>query len=136
MREGSCLPLIVGLFRPRPLIEASEFALRLILPMSFTYLHISLWVKRVIDPAALARCLADNQQPHITFRIVEKCVGNAGARRKAHAVTRLQMPEMSVKPNIRCPFDNIHKLLFIGLRMWPGNAGGQVAGAHGGCQAA
>ena len=98
----------------------SELALRLILPMPFTYLRISLWVKRVIDPAALPRRLANDQQPHVTCSIVEKSVGDARARGKAHAVTRLQAPEMSVNPDIRCPLNDINELLFIGLRMGPG----------------
>lgn len=49
-------------------------------------------------------------------------MGNARARRKAHAVTRLKSPEISVDPDIRRPFDDVDELFFIRFRMRPGKA--------------
>ena len=98
----------------------SELALRLVVPVSFTYLRISLWVKRVVDPAARSRCLADDQQSYITCSIIEEGMGNTGARRKANTVARLQSLEIAIKPKVGRTFKYINKLFFICLRMGPG----------------
>ena len=56
---------------------------------------------------------SDNEQAHLRRGVVEHAVGNAGAGRKADAITGAKPVQMPVEPDIWCAFDHIDEF-FLG----------------------
>ena len=80
---------------------------------------ISLWMQRIVNAAALARCFTNNQESDISISIVDEDVSDASTCGKPHTVTGLQAPDFAVQPKIWLTFDHENELFLISLGMRP-----------------
>ena len=74
-------------------------------------------VERVVDAVVLLIGLANDQEPNLIVRVVDKGMTDAGSGGKTYAVARLQFPQVAVNSGFGVAFEHVNKLFFVALRM-------------------
>lgn len=74
-------------------------------------------VKRIVYAVMLLVGLANDQEPNLVVRVVDKGMTDAGTGGKTYAVARLQLPQVAINPGVRVALKHVNKLFFVALRM-------------------
>ena len=100
----------------RHAVVVAERALGRIVPPVGTQC-LPLGMARIKDQILRFRCFANHEKTDFLLGIVEKTMGNSGARRKTNRIARLQTAEFAIQPDIGRALDDVDELLFRALGM-------------------